>query len=112
MKDFVSIDIESQLDRMKVLQVCAQQLPEFSWRTGESDALGGYVTGTNKDHVQIKCFTGESPMELSISFRRARVALDKRKELIGTIVHDIGPAMGTVVKVEGCTGDGEAVLAQ
>jgi hypothetical protein len=85
MKDFISIDVTSTSDSLKILEILSRELPEFTWRAGDSDAAGGYVSGMNQEDVFIKIWTDEKPMELSISFSSAKVDLERRKQIVDQV---------------------------
>ncbi|PMQ07553.1 hypothetical protein DyAD56_02175 [Dyella sp. AD56] len=95
MKDFISIDVESVLTDSDVLSIVSVALPEFSWRRGDSDAQGTYVSGTDVHGVKIQCWTGETPMAMSVSFRAARTIGEEAKELLAnTILREVVPLIG------------------
>ncbi|WP_038492097.1 hypothetical protein [Collimonas arenae] len=100
MKDFVRVDIKSKLEKTDVLEIFSRVLQDFRCRTGESDAQGGYVVATNSDGVQIQCWTGETPMEFSISFRSAKLDSGTKEKLVKRIFHDLLPLIGEIVTLD------------
>jgi hypothetical protein len=100
MKDYVRIDINSALKNAKVFEAVSCEFPEFSWRSGDSDAQGEYVSGTNLGGVQIQCWTSENPMVLSISFRNAGPSVNEREEILEKILGNLVPHIGEVVRLD------------
>lgn len=99
MKDFLSIDIDSMLSNSEVYDVLSAGLPDFSWRSGDSDAQGTYVSGMDLKGVRIQCWTGEKPMALSVSFRSAENIDEHSKErLVGVLMSDLLPLVGHVTR--------------
>ena len=85
MKDFVRIDLTSELNRVDILHVFSRDLPDFTWRTGDSDAMGGYVSGLDESKVQIQIWTDKSPMDLFISFRASKSDLEYRSRVLDRV---------------------------
>lgn len=102
MKDFLSIDIDSTLLNGDVFVILSDGLPEFSWRQGDSDAQGAYVSGRNPEGVQIQCWTGEAPMQMSVSFRGAKdVPEEARAHLVNRLLADLLPRIGRLKEIDG-----------
>jgi len=102
MKDFLSIDIDSTLVNGAVFAILSDGLPEFSWRQGDSDAQGTYVSGRNPDGVNIQCWTGEQPMLMSVSFRSAKdFPEEARDHLLSRLLTELIPCIGRVGKFDG-----------
>lgn len=104
MKDFVRIDIDSDANDAVAYEYALRALPEFSWRRGDSDQLGPYLSGRNADHVQIKIWLGEKPFDMSISFRNAWLNIPEREEkkeaLVADILKNLIPSFGNIVKMD------------
>ena len=98
MKDFISLDVQSDLGKKQILEILSRELPEFTWRSGESDAQGGYITGRSSDSVQIQCWTSERPLSLSISFRSAKGDQARRTDLAHRFVDHLAPLLGNIVQ--------------
>lgn len=94
MNDFISIDIESRLSDGDVFAIFSESLPSFTWRRGDSDAQGPYVSGVDSHGVKIQCWTGESPMAMSVSFRAAKVGDEARELLANAILQEVVPRIG------------------
>ncbi|MGO4502934.1 MULTISPECIES: hypothetical protein [unclassified Dyella] len=94
MNDFISIDIESGLSDGDVFAIFSEALPGFTWRRGDSDAQGPYVSGIDSQGVKIQCWTGESPMAMSVSFRAAKVDDEARELLANTVLEELVPRIG------------------
>ena len=71
MSDYLTFAIDSALSRLEIRDVLQDALPAYSWKTGDSDAIGGYVSGRSAARVSIKVWTGQSPHEAAVSFRTA-----------------------------------------
>jgi hypothetical protein len=99
MKDFVSIDIESRLSNDDVYLILSSGLSEFSWRRGDSDMQGPYVSGRDANSVTIQCWTGENPMQMSVSFRGVKdVSQSEQEQLIKKLLNDLVPQIGKTKK--------------
>ena len=99
MTNFMCADISSLLDKTDIFNILSSDLADFKCRMGESDAQGGYVSGTNKNRVRIQCWTGENPMQLTVSFSSTNLNSNEREEILGKIARDIIPRIGEVIKV-------------
>lgn len=99
MKDFVIMDIVSTLKKIDVFEILTQDLVEFNWAMGESDAQGGYISGRNAQGVTIKFWIDEHPMHLSVSFRSSDLDLKSREEVLEKISRNIIPRIGVVFEV-------------
>lgn len=71
-------------------------MPDFSWRMGESDMQGGYVSGRNEAGVQIKCWTDENPFAFTISFSNTPLSESDAAELVNRITQNVLPLIGEV----------------
>jgi len=101
MKDFVSVDIDSTLSNDDVFEILSGGLPTFSWRRGDSDVQGLYVSGLDADGVKIQCWTGERPMAMSVSFRSAKGAKDEaKKRLMDQLLNEFLPRIGGVRRID------------
>ena len=104
MKEYVSIDIQSNKDVATVIGLCNQLLPDYSWKSGDSDAQGPYLSGKNKDSVKIKIWLGEAPYEMSISFQNSWLQSqdkeDKMKNVVSNITNNVIPNFGQVTSID------------
>lgn len=104
MKDFVTYDVRCTLAKQQVLDIVIRKLPDFKWRQGESDAQGPYISGMNRDDVQIKLWLGESPVSISVSFDDVWDDEPDREERKGALIQSIDnavvPLLGTVMKID------------
>lgn len=102
MKDFVTYDVRCTLVKQYVLDIVTRNLPDFTWRQGDSDSQGPYISGTNRDDVQIKLWLGESPVSISVSFDDVWIGEpdreDRKGALIQLIDNAVVPRLGTVTK--------------
>lgn len=102
MKDFVTYDVRCILAKQQVLDIVTFNLPEFKWRQGESDAQGSYISGINRDDVQIKLWLGEAPVGISVSFDDVWNGEPDREERKGALIQlmdkAVIPLLGTVTK--------------
>lgn len=80
MKDFLSLRFSTQLDEQAICDQLTTGLPSFTWRRGDSDAQGPYIAGIDQSSVQIKCWMGERPMDVTASFRSAWSDSENRHE--------------------------------
>lgn len=102
MKDFVTYDVRCTLAKQQVLDIVIRKLPDFKWRQGESDAQGPYISGMNRDDVQIKLWLGEAPVSMSVSFDDVWIGEPDREEkkdaLIQLLDKAVVPLLGAVTK--------------
>ena len=105
MKDFLTIEFEPRLDEEMMCGAFTTQFPEFSWRRGDSDSQGRYISGTNDALVQIKCWMGEKPMDPTVSFRCAWIGAgerqNKKNDLLDRLL-DLLPVLGRSPKITEC----------
>lgn len=88
--------IESSLSHIEVQEICRACFPEFTWKIGFSEYQGDYVSGRQNTVGGIQCWSGENPMEFSISLlpdvsevecaRLIYIALEIMAPRIGKIV--------------------------
>lgn len=100
MKDFVRIDIISTLENAKVFDALSLEFSKFSWRRGDSDAQGEYVSGRNQNKVHIQCWSSENPMILSISFRGSEMDMQEREEILKKIIDNVVPRIGEIARLD------------
>ena len=98
MKNFLCADINSSLNQVDIFKVFSQELTDFTWRMGDSDALGGYVSGRSQNGAVIKCWTSENPMQFSISFNSTKLDLLEREEIWDKISRNTIPRIGEIIK--------------
>lgn len=104
MKDYICIDIESNLTSPTVLELAMSTFPDFKWHSGDSDSQGPYVFGTSEEDVQIQIWLGEQPVEMSVSFRNVSSDVFQREERKGILIEMIRknliPSLGEIVKFD------------
>lgn len=102
MKEFISADVDSSLSDAEIQNVMMKSLPDFTWRSGDSDMQGKYVSGINGDKVNVKVWMGERPLVLTISFRSLASNIlereSKKGALIDLVKYQIIPALGISIK--------------
>ncbi|MDF3055779.1 MAG: hypothetical protein K0Q74_1686 [Gammaproteobacteria bacterium] len=96
MKNFINVDVVSELDKAKVYSILSECMPDFAWRMGESDMQGGYVSGRNEAGVHIQCWTDENPFAFTISFSNATLNESDANELVNRITKKVLPQIGEV----------------
>jgi len=104
MRDFISIELRTRLPQVEVHEKLSEALPAFSFRMGDSDANGPYISGIDGEQAQVKVWLGEDPAGLTVSFRGWRPGAPDRdeakKEIWGTISEVILPRLGEVLRIE------------
>lgn len=104
MKDFICIDIESDLSGDEIRHYVGQLLAEFRWRSGDSDSQGAYVSGMSDEGIQIKLWFDENPIAMSVSFRNVWLeSLEResnKQKLIDRVKETFLPVIGKVVKFD------------
>ncbi|HIV70678.1 MAG TPA: hypothetical protein H9903_07095 [Candidatus Aquabacterium excrementipullorum] len=100
MKDYVCIDVRSDLDQAGWRELLKASLPDFAWRGGDSDAQGPYLTGLRPDGVDIQCWMGEAPAEMAVSFRGANLSQAAMSDLITLLEQRILPKAGEVLSID------------
>ena len=99
MKDIVTIEFDSICGQEKMLATFKTSLPDFQWRGGDSDMQGLYISGRNKNSVNIQIWISESPNAATVSFRSSWLEATNRDVLkqavVAKIVNDIIPTLGT-----------------
>lgn len=104
MKDYVSIDVRpTTKENNKVFESVKLSLTKFSWRTGDSDALGPYISGRDADDITIQIWLGEEPYAMSVSFEGAWPdSADReirKQDLLTMITNHVIPNFGEVIKI-------------
>jgi hypothetical protein len=106
MRDFVSADLRTSLSQVEVHERLASLLPHFSFRMGDSDANGLYVSGVDEEQAQLKVWLGEDPATLTLSTRGWRVGVTNRDEakrmLWEQLTRKVLPALGELVRISEC----------
>ncbi len=104
MKDYICIDIESNLTSPKILDLAVSAFPEFKWHSGDSDSQGAYVFGANEEDVQVQIWLGEQPITMSISFRNVSNNAFQREDRKGILVEmmrkNLIPSIGRILKFD------------
>ena len=102
MKDYILIDVESGISKQELLTHVLDTLPEYQWRSGDSDAIGPYVSGTNKENANIKFWLGENPIEVAVSFSSYREnSLDReagKQECLDELKESITTGVGVILR--------------
>jgi hypothetical protein len=89
MKNFISIDLESNLQSNQIVELILKELPQFEWHQGDSDTQGVYVSGKNKEGVQIKFWLDEYPIAASLSFRGMHLDTSNQETVKQQIFHEM-----------------------
>lgn len=101
MKDYVSIDIQPNISNDLIHKVLMEKLPDFKWRTGDSDMQGPYISGVNSDNIHVKIWLGERPVAMSVSFAsviaEVKVLNDMKEKIIDRIKNDLLPSLGRII---------------
>ena len=100
MKDYVCIDIQSDLDQAGWRRLLEAMLPDFAWRGGDSDVQGPYLSGRRPDDVHIQCWMGESPAEMAVSFYGANLSQAAMSNLITLLEQRVLPKAGEVLRID------------
>ncbi len=104
MQDYISIDVQSKLGQADIYYCLSQAFSGFKWRSGDSDAMGLYVSGQSDEGANIQIWLSESPFEMAISFRglpHDMVGRDKFKETImEKFKAEVLPTLGQLVKLQ------------
>lgn len=100
MKDYVRIDIRSDLGQAGWRELLEAALPDFAWRGGDSEAQGPYLSGRRPDDVHIQCWMGEDPAEMAVSFRGTRLSQAAMASLITMLEQSVLPKAGEVLRVD------------
>lgn len=100
MKNCINVDILSNLNKVEVHSILLVSMPDFSWRMGDSDMQGGYVSGRNEAGIYIQCWTDESPHSFTISFSSASLDEASKATLVNHILQDVLPTIGKVEKID------------
>jgi hypothetical protein len=95
-KNFINVDVVSELDKAKVHSNLSECMPDFSWRMGESDMQGGYVSGRNEAGVHIQCWTDENPFAFTLSFSNTTLTELEATELVNRITQKVLPHIGEI----------------
>lgn len=104
MKEFILADIESNLGDSEIQDLVIKFLPDFTWRSGDSDMQGRYLSGISADSATIKIWMGERPLVLSISFRSVSPNIPERESrkaaIIDLVKDQLIPALGKSIKFD------------
>ena len=103
MRDFVSVDLRTHLTQIEVHQRLTLMLPRFTFRMGDSDANGLYVSGIDDEQAQVKVWLGEDSASLTLSLRGWRAGVTNREEAKqlwwDRLTNEVLPSLGEVVKI-------------
>jgi len=104
MKDFIHISISTQLSQKEIHSLLSVKLPEYSWRMGDSDYQGLYITSIGSELGQIQVWLDDEPAVVTISLRgnqQSRADREEWKEnLINGIIRGVLPAIGVVGEIK------------
>ena len=95
-ENYLTYEIDSALGRREIRDILQEALPEYSWKTGDSDAIGGYVSGRSAERVSIKVWTGQSPHEAAISYRSATSDESSRAEAASQFLDVVASRIGEI----------------
>ncbi len=99
MKEFLTIRLSTPLDEQAICDHLKAGFPDFNWRRGDSDAQGPYVAGIDQAMVQIKCWMGERPVEITASFRSAWPDIENREDRKQKTVQQLIRLLGSLGEV-------------
>jgi len=104
MKDFITYNIESILNQSEIYNTANKTLSDFTWRGGDSDSQGKYVSGRNPNDVHIKIWLGEDPVEMSVSYSLAWLEENrenrenKKNILLNLVEQKFIPLIGSIME--------------
>jgi len=102
MKEFITYDLKSKLNRSDIYNKALTALPDFNWRKGDSDSQGEYVSGMNQNKVDIQLWLEGNLVEMSVSFRGCwennENRESKKQKLINIVEFNLIPAIGANIK--------------
>jgi len=61
-KDCISFKLNSNKSQEELCQIFKTRFPDFSWRKGDSDAIGHYLVGRNNNDVVLRVYLDEKPV--------------------------------------------------
>jgi hypothetical protein len=104
MKDYLVFSMNSSLSQDNVFKLMQTALSDFSWKMGDSDAQGLYVSGVRSDGIYLKVWISENPIKLSMSFNESfknssDEALSK-KILFDRVSNDVLPNLGVLLELK------------
>lgn len=103
LKDYVSVSFDTKLDQESLYERLREALTNFSFRMGDSDAMGPYISGRDPDGAHIQTWLGEQPAAIEISLRSWKVGASNRDMQKNTLLHEIIdlflPTVGNVLRV-------------
>lgn len=99
MNSYLAVTLDSALSKENVREVCQELLPEFTWKFGESEYEGTYVSGRRKDVGNIQCWTDDPPVAFTVALL-ATVPDQERREIMDRAKKVVAPRLGRVLKVE------------
>lgn len=103
MKSFTIFDVQSNLGQDAVFNLMQNKFQDFSWRRGESEMQGLYVSGSSPDGIHVKIWLSDSPTSLTVSFDDAwsnfADAENLKQKFLNEISLEIIPALGILLKV-------------
>lgn len=104
MKDYLVFSMKSDLNQDSVFKLMQTALTDFSWKTGDSDAQGLYVSGARSDGVYLKVWISENPFKLSMSFNESfKISTDEavsKKMLFDRVSNDVLPNLGVLLELK------------
>ncbi len=99
MTQFLTITITSTLRGEAVCNLIVEAMPNFSWRHGNNDTQGDYVSGASPTGEQIQCWVDNVPMAFTVSFRSSSLDEASREKLIQFVLGDLIPRFGQASEV-------------
>jgi hypothetical protein len=86
-RDFLQFTLEGALhddkqEQQLLLATLKAAIPMATWRSGDSDSQGLYISGAFENGIHVKIWMGEAPVYLTISARSVEQA---NKE--GLVIH-------------------------
>lgn len=101
MKDYIVFSVKSILNQDDVFEIMQNNLSDFLWRRGDSDAQGFYVSGERADGVYLKAWISETPFTLTLSFNELFTKMPtqqaSKKILFDRISKSVLPNLGQLL---------------
>lgn len=80
MSDFIRLSVKTSLSQCEIFQILVESLPDMSWRMGDSDTQGLYVSGRGACYEQIQIWLDDSVADVSINLRGV-ICVDQERDI-------------------------------
>ena len=102
MKDFILYDIKSELNQSDIYSKLLVLFPDYDWRLGDSDSQGKYISGRDKNNIDIEIWLGDTPIGMTVCFRGVWENSNNREEekqkIINLLEKKFIPYLGEKIK--------------